>query len=81
MCSRTNTSFNELLTVHVHVHVASGMHLNDLTTQGHVMTKGDETSKAIIPDIETILYNHHDRNVREAALDALVQVFCLHVVA
>ena len=41
--------------------------------QGHIMTKGDETSKLVMNDIEALLH-HPDRNVREAAVDAIVQV-------
>jgi hypothetical protein len=37
------------------------------------MTKGDETSKLVMNDIEALLH-HPDRNVREAAVDAIVQV-------
>jgi|NorSeaMetagenome_1021524.scaffolds.fasta_scaffold162958_1 predicted transcriptional regulator len=46
--------------------------------QGHVMIKGDETSKVVMNDIEALLH-HPDRNVREAAVDAIVQVrACLY---
>eukprot|EP00802_Teleaulax_amphioxeia_P020266 Tamp_20540.p1 GENE.Tamp_20540~~Tamp_20540.p1 ORF type:complete len:213 (-),score=26.53 Tamp_20540:8-646(-) len=37
------------------------------------MIKGDETSKVVMNDIEALLH-HPDRNVREAAVDAIVQV-------
>ena len=42
---------------------------------GHVIPKGSEISKTVLKDISALLV-HHDRNMREAAVDAVVQVSC-----
>lgn len=41
--------------------------------QGHVITKGEHAAQNVMDDIEALL-RHDDRNVREAAVDAVVQV-------
>jgi hypothetical protein len=43
--------------------------------QGHVITKGEQAAQMLMDDIE-VLVRHNDRHVREAAVDAVVQV-CL----